>query len=68
MTDVGTTSGVQGSGSQQLVATFADYVGAQHMVDRMSDDGFPVEHARIVGDAQRYVDASHAAQATGYQT
>jgi uncharacterized membrane protein len=42
--------------SQQLVATFPDYVDAQRLVDRMSDDGFPVEHTRIVGDGVRMVE------------
>ncbi|SDO40712.1 general stress protein [Lentzea jiangxiensis] len=39
-----------------LLATFADYLGAQRLVDRMSDDGFPVESVRIVGDGVRTVE------------
>ncbi|WP_329791008.1 general stress protein [Lentzea sp. DG1S-22] len=39
-----------------LLATFADYLGAQQLVDRMSDDGFPVESVRIVGDGVRTVE------------
>ena len=31
------------------VASFASYEGAQAAVDRLSDDGFPVEHLDIVG-------------------
>ena len=63
MTDFGTAPGAQVSGSQRLVATFPDYVGAQRLVDRTSDDGFPVEHVRIVGDGVRMVE-----QVTGRMT
>jgi uncharacterized membrane protein len=64
MTDFGTTSGVQAvAGSQQVVATFPDYADAQRLVDRMSDDGFPVEHVRIIGDGVRMVE-----QVTGRMT
>jgi hypothetical protein len=59
MTDFGTHT----SSSQQLVATFPDYVEAQRLVDRMSDDGFPVEHVRIVGHGVRTVE-----QVTGRMT
>jgi uncharacterized membrane protein len=45
------------------VATFPDYAGAQRPVDRMSDDGFPVEHVRIIGDGVRMVE-----QVTGRMT
>lgn len=41
---------------RQLVAAFPDYLEAQRLVDRMSDDGFPVEHVRIVGDGVRMVE------------
>lgn len=51
------------SGAQQLIASFPDYAGAQHLVDRMSDDGFPVEHVRIVGHDVRTVE-----QVTGRMT
>lgn len=50
-------------GGQQLVATFPDYPSAQRLVDRMSDEGFPVEHVRIVGDGVRTVE-----QVTGRMT
>lgn len=46
-----------------LLASFADYVDAQRLVDRMSDDGFPVESVRIVGDGVRTVE-----QVTGRMT
>lgn len=48
---------------QQRLASFTDYLGAQRLVDRMSDDGFPVEHVRIVGDGVRTVE-----QVTGRMT
>lgn len=38
------------------VASFPDYVGAQALVDRMSDGGFPVDHVRIVGNGLRTVE------------
>lgn len=54
---------VSAPGAQQLVASFSDYPDAQRLVDRMSDDGFPVEHVRIVGDGVRTVE-----QVTGRMT
>ncbi len=32
-----------------VLAEFDDYAGAQALVDRLSDEGFPVRHVRIVG-------------------
>ncbi|MGW4210711.1 general stress protein [Lentzea sp. NPDC004789] len=46
-----------------LLATFSDYLEAQRLVDRMSDDGFPVESVRIIGDGVRTVE-----QVTGRMT
>lgn len=43
-------------GGEKLIASFTDYAEAQALVDRMSDDGFPVEHLRIVGDGVRTVE------------
>ena len=34
---------------QRLLKSFSTYAEAQRLVDRMSDEGFPVEHVRIVG-------------------
>lgn len=48
---------------QRLLASFATYLEAQRLVDRMSDEGFPVEHVRIVGDGVRTVE-----QVTGRMT
>ena len=33
----------------EVLAEFDDYAGAQALVDRLSDQGFPVQHVRIVG-------------------
>jgi len=38
------------------VARFDDYESAQRAVDRLSDDGFPVEHLDIVGSDLRLVE------------
>jgi hypothetical protein len=38
------------------VASYDDYAGAQRTVDRLSDDGFPVEHLDIVGSDLRLVE------------
>lgn len=46
-----------------LLASFSDYAEAQRLVDRMSDDGFPVESVRIVGEGVRTVE-----QVTGRMT
>src|SRR3978361_355800 len=39
-----------------LVASFPTYAEAQRLVDTMSDQGFPVEHVRIVGEDLRTVE------------
>lgn len=41
---------------QHLLATFPTYAGAERLVDTLSDSGFPVEHARIVGQGLRSVE------------
>lgn len=38
------------------VASYEDYAGAQRAVDRLSDDGFPVEHLDIIGTDLRLVE------------
>jgi hypothetical protein len=38
------------------VASYDDYAGAQQAVDRLSDDGFPVEHLDIIGSDLRLVE------------
>lgn len=44
------------TGQQHLLATFPTYVGAEKLVDTLSDKGFPVEHVRIVGNDLRSVE------------
>lgn len=43
-------------GPQVVVADVGTYVEAERLVDRLSDDGFPVEHARIVGSGLHSVE------------
>ncbi len=38
------------------VARYDGYAAAQHAVDRLSDDGFPVEHLDIIGSDLRLVE------------
>lgn len=38
------------------VASYGDYAEAQRAVDRLSDDGFPVEHLDIIGSDLRLVE------------
>jgi uncharacterized membrane protein len=38
------------------VTTYDDYAAAQRAVDRLSDDGFPVEHLDIIGSDLRLVE------------
>jgi hypothetical protein len=42
--------------TRQLIASFDSYPAAQRLVDRMSDDGYPVEHVSIVGEGVRTVE------------
>jgi len=44
------------SAAWNTVATFDDYESAQEAVDRLSDDGFPVEKIDIVGSGLRLVE------------
>ena len=44
------------SAAWNTVARFDDYEGAQRAVDRLSDDGFPVEKLDIVGSGLRLVE------------
>lgn len=49
-------AGTGGPAEGHLLASFRSYPEAQELVDRMSDEGFPVEHVRIVGDGVRTVE------------
>lgn len=40
----------------EVLAEFSTYADAQRLVDQLSDEGFPVEHVRIVGTGIRSVE------------
>ena len=42
--------------AQHLLGQFPTYAAAERMVDKLSDNGFPVEHCRIVGTGLRSVE------------
>jgi len=50
------------------VASFDNYEGAQAAVDRLSDNGFPVEHLDIVGSDLRLVERVTGRLTTGRAT
>jgi hypothetical protein len=57
MTDSGTRPVSPSSErASTLLASFPTYTEAQRLVDTMSDQGFPVEHVRIVGEDLRTVE------------
>jgi hypothetical protein len=53
------------SAAWNTVARFDDYEGAQRAVDRLSDDGFPVEKLDIVGSDLRTVERVTGRLTTG---
>ena len=42
--------------TSELIGRFTTYAAAENAIDRLSDGGFPVEHATIVGDELRSVE------------
>ena len=56
MERVAHTSDAASVAARRTVASFSDYRDAEHAVDRLSDDGFPVERAAIVGTGLRFVE------------
>jgi len=52
-------------GPQHLLAEFPTYAGAEQLVDKLSDKGFPVEHVRIVGTGLRTVEQVTGRLTTG---
>src|SRR4051794_41934689 len=42
--------------TRRTVASYGGYDGAERAVDFLSEEGFPVEHAAIVGTGLRYVE------------
>src|SRR5690349_10028778 len=51
--------------ARRTIASFDDYAGAQRAVDRLSDEGFPVERVTIVGTGLRYVEQVTGRVTTG---
>jgi hypothetical protein len=51
--------------SRRTIASFDDYADAQRAVDRLSDEGFPVERVSIVGTGLRYVEQVTGRMTTG---
>ncbi len=56
------------AGSRRTIASFDDYADAQRAVDRLSDEGFPVERVTIVGTGLRYVEQVTGRMTTGRAT
>ena len=56
------------TGSRRTIASFDDYADAQRAVDRLSDEGFPVERVTIVGTGLRYVEQVTGRMTTGRAT
>lgn len=59
------TGSAAGRASTAVLQEFDDYAEAQHLVDRLSDAGFPVEHIRIVGTGIRTVEQVTGRMTTG---
>lgn len=59
------TGSAVGRTSTAVLQEFDDYAGAQALVDRLSDAGFPVEHVRIVGTGIRTVEQVTGRMTTG---
>jgi hypothetical protein len=53
------------SAAWNAVARFDDYENAQRAVDRLSDDGFPVEKLDVVGSDPRLVERVTGRLTTG---
>lgn len=52
----------------ETVSTYTSYEDAQRAVDHLSDNGFPVEHAQIVGSNLRLVEQVTGRVTTGSAT
>ena len=53
------------STTRRTVASFTDYAEAEQAVDKLSDHGFPVEHAAIIGTGLRYIEQVTGRLTTG---
>jgi hypothetical protein len=56
------------STTRRTVASFTSYAAAEEAVDRLSDRGFPVEHAAITGTGLRYIEQVTGRLTTGRAT
>jgi hypothetical protein len=56
------------STTRRTVASFTGYAAAEEAVDRLSDRGFPVEHAAIIGTGLRYIEQVTGRVTTGRAT
>lgn len=56
------------STTRRTVASFTDYAEAERAVDKLSDRGFPVEHAAIIGTGLRYIEQVTGRLTTGRAT
>jgi hypothetical protein len=56
------------STTRRTVASFTDYAEAERAVDKLSDHGFPVEHAAIIGTGLRYIEQVTGRITTGRAT
>ena len=61
MTDATVNMDIGAPTARRTIATTDRYADAEAIVDRLADDGFPVEHVAIVGRDLRYVE-----QVTGH--
>ena len=64
-TDPSTKTVAVSPATRRTVTSAADYEAAERAVDWLSDQGFPVEHARIVGTGLRYVEQISGRLTTG---
>ena len=51
--------------TRRTVASFTSYAAAEQAVDKLSDRGFPVEHAAIIGTGLRYIEQVTGRVTTG---
>lgn len=54
--DRAATAAAMAAVPQHLLGEFPTYAGAERVVDKLADNGFPVEHSRIVGNGLRSVE------------
>ena len=56
------------STTRRTIGSFATYAEAERAVDKLSDRGFPVEHAAIIGTGLRYIEQVTGRLTTGRAT